>query len=218
MDTVENIDGTFSISLISEDLLASIKDKKMGEMLNGNNGIPAVIEFNKKMNEMEDPTPENFKLFYVDDESYKNLLKEKNGYALFSPYSSLMLVNQLVKDNVTIESLCKAAPSQNTKFSYHLSTTPETKSFNDSWQSWVYVEKTNRFSVQMSSNGNTIKTALFSIPENIVKESELQVGELHFGKIFLKITADFFGQLHIKVQTLNDKTYYGIIKTTTDKL
>ena len=215
VETINDIDGTYSIDLIERDLLASIKDKKMGKLLN-DVGIPAIINFNNNMNEMEEPTPENFELFYVDDESYKNLLEDKNGYTLFSPYSSLMLVNQLVKDNVSIESLHEAEPSNSTEFSYRLSTMPDTKPFNNSWQSWVYVEMSNSFSVQMSSNDRIIKTVTFSIPELIVKESELQVGELHFGKIFLKITADFFGQLHIKVQTLNNNIYYGIIKTTTN--
>lgn len=211
VDTSQNADGTFSINLIKENLQASIESKKMRDWLKGS-GIPAVINFNKIiMNEMEDPTPENFEMFYVDDESYKDLLREKEGYTLFSPYSSLLLVNQLVNENVSIESLYNMPPSKITEFSFSLLTTPETEPFNHSWKSWVYAEMSNRFSVKRFANGKLIKTDTFSIPNNIVKDSELQVGRLHFGKLFLKITGDFLGQLHLKVQTLNNNIYYGIV-------
>lgn len=210
VETIKNNDGSFSITWNKYNVLASLNGKGKAIILKGS-GIPAVVEFNKEIKEkMQFPSAEFLKL-YLQDWSYEDLLVEKQGYALFSPYSSLVFAKELIDNTVSIKSLCNTAPSQSTEFTYRLSTTPETKIFSDSWQSWIYAEKSNSFSIQKFANNKSINTLTFSIPENIVKESEMQVDDLHFGKFFMKLVGDFFGQLHIKVQSLSKKTYYAII-------
>ena len=214
VETVVNLDGSMSIDMIEEDIMKNVAGKQCEKYLQ-RGGMPGIISFNEKIETEvgEWLTLESIELGCILDESYRDLINAKEGYSLFSPYASLLFYDQIIPGIKSIENICNEKVDGVTSiYSYRLLTKPETPSFKDSFRNWVLVEKQNRFSVVRTVKDGNSKTCHFSIPNSYIEATELQVQELSFGKFYLELICDFFGQLHVKVYSLNNKVYYDIIQ------
>lgn len=211
VDTVVNRDGSISIDVKKDDIMKKVAGKKFEEFLNGG-GLSGIVAYNQQMEKIQHSSYDNITTFYVDDDSYECLLTPRDGYSLFSPYASLLFYNVALPGVIAIEGVTdRAAYALSCDYSYRLHALPDSQSFKDHLETWVLAEKNHSFTIERSLNG-TRTTGKVSIQDSFIEETELQVQDLHFGKLYLELTSDFLGQLHVRISSLNYKVYYDIIQ------
>lgn len=214
IDTVVNSDGSMFIDINEKDIMKNVAGKQCEKYLQGG-GMQDIISFNEKIESEvgEWLALESIELGCIHDGSYKDLLKAKDGYSLFSPYASLLFYDQIIPGIKSIENICNEKINGVTSiYKYCLLTNPETPSFKDSFRNWILVEKQNHFSIVRTVEEENRKSGHFSIPNSYIEATELQVQDLSFGKFYLELISDPFGQLHAKYFSLNKKAYYNIIQ------
>lgn len=188
------------LSKIRDDIYMSSEARSSG--LETINTINNYIEYSLEISELKE----------IDDyyPKYKSIIQNKNGFAIFSPYGDLKFYNEILPGINYLKSIGNLPfVERNIHASFSISFCSGNVSFDNSYQTWVLMEK-NRGLSFIRTLGNSSKHASLSLLESVIEETKLLVlsSNLCFSKFYLDIERDYFRQLHVTIQSLDNKIIY----------
>lgn len=177
-------------------------------------GISCIIKLNNCIENFEVPLSlKDFTELIVGDDSYTNLVTGKEGFINFSPFGSLRYYDELsprvygfdIFHETTSDVISKS------KYSYVMSTLSGDITFNNRYQTWINTEKGGTFPIKCMRNSKE-KWRAFMIPDPLVEKNEIQIGNMCFGKFFVDMQSDYFGNLHLRIESLNGQLFFQTLQ------
>ncbi len=211
--TVEttNDQGSISFNIYQNDIVSKIiNDDDMCKEAKGS-GLETINTINNyfenilcinELNEVSD--------YY---RNYNTIIEAKKGFAIFSPYGALKFYDKIIPGINYIESISNLQfVKKSLQASFSISFYSGNVSFDNSYQTWILIEKNRELSFSRTI-GKSSKESRLTLPESVLEETKLQVpsSALCFSKCYLGIERDYFGQLHIDIQSLDNKTIHKLL-------
>lgn len=206
-----NDQGNISFNIYQNDILSKIcndddmckeaKDSGLETINTINNYFENILCINE-LNEVSD--------YY---RNYNTIIETKKGFAVFSPYGSLKFYDVILPGISCIESVNDLQfVEKSIQASFSISFYSGNASFDNSCQTWILMEKNRGLSFSRTI-GKSFSESLLTLPESVLEETKLLLtsSALCFSKYYLDIERDYFGQLHIGVHSLDNKTIYKIL-------
>jgi hypothetical protein len=212
---------TFEISSKTGELLYRMYDMNILEIIRhkdgmdnlvGNTGFETIENINDYLNNPVAPAEslDDVELFFTD---YDKIILKKDGCSIFSPYGSLKFYEEIIPGINHIKTVNGLKLTKNGKpWSFSILFHNNAVSFDNHHQTWMLIEEGREINLNRTSkNGN--KLELLTIPTSLIKETELQLKtrKLRFSKVLIDLESDILGNLHARIQSLNNKVIYKLI-------
>ena len=204
--------GVISSRIIQKDLLSKIRNNNTIQDFVKETGIDTIITINNYLNNNDAPVTQ---LSDVSDfiSDYDKILENKNNYIIFSPYGALKFYDEIIPGICDLESI-KAMPykTKSPKTSFNVSLHNKSLAFDNKFQSWFLMEPNIGIDFYRSFC-EEIKKATFFLPNHFLERTEIlnTALDLRFSKYYLDIECDYLGNLHIQVESLDNKIVYTIL-------
>lgn len=206
-----NDQGNISFNIYQSDILSKIKNDVDMYKEAKDSGLETIITINNYLDNIlcvEEPNE-------VGDyyRNYNTIIEIKKGFAVFSPYGALKFYDEISPGINDVESIGNLQyVEKSIQASFSIAFCSGNGYFDNSYQTWVLMEKNRGLSFSRTI-GKYSRESLLTLPESVIEETKLQISSssLCFSKYYLDIERDYFGQLHVNIQSLDDRAIYKIL-------
>lgn len=214
VETTINGSGELSCKVIPDNLLERMRSNPQMAPYVRDNGLETIKTMNEILNNFISgaKSKEEVEIYYFPD--YGNIVKGKEGYAVFSPFGSLKLYDEFLSGIINME---KAGTIQASPMMCHpefsVSFASHTESFNTACAAWMLIEKDHSLQFERRQ-GNVTRSAQLILPSAKIHSTALQVKPLglEFTKCYFHAESDIFGHLHIKVEMLDETDFFKLMQ------
>ena len=215
VETTINGSGELSCKVIPDNLLERMRSNPQMAPYVRDNGLETIKTMNEILNNFISgaKSKDDVETYYFPD--YGNIVKGKEGYAVFSPFGSLKLYDEFLPGIINME---KAGTIQASPMMCHpefsVSFASHTESFNTAYAAWMLIEKDHSLQFERRQGNVTRSSAQLILPSAWIDSTALYVKPLglEFTKCYLHAESDIFGHLHIKPEMLDETKLFKLIQ------
>lgn len=210
---ITNDQGNISCNVYQDDIMAKIRSN------NSFNGYvkETSLDTIKAINScLDNPICPVGNLDEVSDvfSNYDSVLTKKEEFSMFSPFGALKFYDKIIPGIHHLASLNTIRQVEKSiHVSFSISLYPNNVSFERGYNTWVFLEKNKALEFKRTISNNS-RSITFTLPESMFEETKLQIpsANLTFCKCYLDIERDVMGQLHMMVQSLDNRVFYKLLQ------